>query len=169
MSSQAPNYDLTLVDRIINLIRNTELGGRMREFYYGDPIDIPTDSVPCFIAELQNTNIIQGPTGMDFVTQEVLLKIVINIKSYYDIQGDNEMAGQRALEEMAQGLNPATSQYDATSIVGIIRQNFTLVNFATNQTMQIKYGVMPRGEELVTSEVHIRFIVENFQMTPNKV
>lgn len=164
-------YDKTLPDRIIDLLKASEFGNFFKFFIYGDPIIIPYSAMPCVTVDLTSTEIIQGPTGMDYVKQTVMVKLIINRSTEFDFQNeDSEVAGQRTLEEMVQGIDVSTLQYDTRTIAGILRQNFTLGNYATDQNMRIRYiGLKQRDDDTFAMESEITFAVDTLLQVPNRV
>lgn len=163
-----PQFSDTLIDTILNIIKTSERGNYFKAFYYGDPVDFPASVMPCIAVELQKTQIASGPTGMDKVTQTVIIKVIYNKFDDLNMEEDEEVTGQRWLEEVVQGINPSTALYDDTTILGMVRTNLTLNNYAVGQDIDINYGIVPRPNETITAEGQITMTVESLQLVPNR-
>jgi len=64
---------------------------------------------------------------------------------------------------------PATSEYDLRTVASILRQNFTLGQLITNETMVIDYGVVRRPNEVWTAEVHITVAFEQYRTVTGRI
>lgn len=163
-----PSLDKTIVDRIIELLRDNQGFSLFKKFYYGDPIEIPLSDMPCIAVELLRTAIDVGPTGMDKVIQTVQIKLIYNKQNDFTTAQTSEVTGVRSLESFAQGIDPTSSEYEQHTIVGILRKNFSLGNIATNQTIDIQYGV-GRRKGGFTSECHITFVVDELKSVTERI
>jgi hypothetical protein len=162
------SLDKTLIDRVIDLLKSQQQFNFFKKFYYGDPYQIPTSYMPCVAVELLRTQIEAGATGMDRVTQTVLIKLIYDKSADYNSNDTSEVTGVRTMETLAQGIDPASSEYEGHTVASILRKNFTLANFATNQTMDIQYGIYPRNAG-PTSECHITFVVEDNKVVSGRI
>lgn len=169
--SQEVNYAETTCDIIIRLLKEWQRGNRFKDFFYGDPGEIPSDHQPCVIVDLQDVSVVQGPTGKDELIETIDVAIVLNKKDYMDQFDDSTVSDKKALELLVQGKDPITQRYDPTTVLGVLRQNFTMGNYVLNQEMDIKYRDVPRNglEEDPTREAHIFIKITRFEDTPNKV
>lgn len=164
-----PEFDKTLLDRVFELIRDNNPDGLIKEFYYGVPDDgYPADTLPCIVGEPIRTEILQGPTGMDFIVQTVTLRIIYN---KLDEMGRSmtEAPSLRKIQEVVEGIDPTTGEYDTRTLVGVLRKNFTLHANNTNQKMIIEYGNVPgtNGEE--TQEAQISFTAEGYKAVTGRI
>jgi hypothetical protein len=162
------SLEKTLVDTIIELLKAEQSFNHFKKFYYGDPYDIPQSYLPCVAVELLRTQIFEGPTGMDQITQTVQIKLIYDKSADYKIVDTSEVTGARALESLAQGIDPVSSEYEQHTVAGILRTNFTLGSIATNQTMDIKYGIVPRKAG-PTAECHITFVVDELKAVTSRM
>jgi len=149
----------TIVDTIIDLLKSQERFNYFKKFYYGDPFEIPLSAMPCIAVDLLKTSVDVGATGMDSITQTVQIKLIYNKRDDFTAGDNSEVTSVRALESYAQGIDPASSEYEQHTILGILRKNFTLGNIAINQTVDIEYGIVPRKGG-PTSECWITFVVK---------
>jgi hypothetical protein len=74
----------------------------------------------------------------------------------------------RTLESFAQGIDPTSTEYEQHTIAGILRTNFTLGQIATNQMIDIKYGIVPRKDG-PTAECHITFVVDELKIVSERM
>jgi hypothetical protein len=161
------SLDRTLVDQIIELIKNDQGFAYFKKFYYGDPLEIPPSEMPCITVDLLRTSIDAGPTGMDSIIQTVRISLIYNKRDDITMSASSEVTGVRSLEALAQGIDPATSEYESHTILGILRKNFTIGNSVHNQTVEIEYGVGNRG--VLTAECQLTFTVYSQREVSNRV
>jgi hypothetical protein len=162
------SLDKTLVDTIIELLRTNQGFSYFKKFYYGDPYEIHFSDMHCIAVELLRTQINDGPTGMDEIVQTVQIKLIYNKRDDFTTAPTTEVTGVRALESFAQGFDPTSTEYEQHTILGILRKNFTLGNIATNQTVDIKYGIVPRKGG-PTAECHITFVVDELKTVSSRL
>jgi hypothetical protein len=167
MSSQNLQYAETIGDTIIRFLKEGLPSGYFQEFFYGDPLEIPTSLMPCVVVEKIKTDIIQGPTGMDKSHYTITVKLVYNKKNDFG-KDASEVLGVRALENYAEGIDPATGEYDTRSVASILRKNFTLGQILTNETMLIQYGIVPRPGDELTAECHITVQIDEFKLVSGR-
>ena len=117
-------------------------------------MQIPTSLLPCIAIEKLGTKITAGPTGMDKIVTAVVIKLMYNKLDDFG-QETEEVVGTRKLEEYSESKDLATGEFDPLSVMGILRKNFTLGNIVLNQDIDIKYGIVPRPGNELTSECQI--------------
>lgn len=161
------SLDKPLVDTIINLLKEQQGFSYFKKFYYGDPYEIPLSDMSCVADELLRTQIYEGPTGMDVVTQTVQIKLIYNKRDDFATVSTSEVTGVRSFESFAQGIDPASTEYEQHTIAGILRKNFTLGNITTNQTIDINYGIVPRKGG-PTAECHLTFVVDKLKTVTSR-
>jgi hypothetical protein len=162
------SHEKTLVDRIIELLKSEQQFNTFKKFYYGDPYQIPTSYMPCIVVELLRTQIEAGATGQDRLTQTVQIKLIYDKAKDYSAAETTEVTGVRTLEALAQGIDPTSGEYEEHTVAGILRKNFTLGSIATNQTMDIQYGIVPRNAG-PTAECQITFVVVDNRTVSNRI
>jgi hypothetical protein len=155
------SFKETIVDVVLKKLKDNLPDGYFKTYYYGDVMEIPESSLPCVIVYKDNTDIVQGPTGKDVVLSNVVIILAYNKRNDWGNAG-NEVAGTRALEQYAEGLDPTTGEYHAKSVAGILRANFTLSNRATDQNLKIEYGITGRPKEILTAEARINCEIEEY-------
>lgn len=170
MNPQDISYSKSVVDLVRDFLSASEYGNIFKEIYYGNPPNgIPIDSIPCIAVIKDGTTVVQGATGMDDITYKLMLRVVINKKDYLTNGAWDVVLDQRRMEQIIEGENPSTGLYDNTSIIGILRTNFTLNNYSVDQKIDVTYGETrnPFINE-ATREAQIRLTVSRLILTPGK-
>lgn len=154
-------YKETIVDTVIKILKSNLPPGYFKEFYYGDPINIPTSLLPCVMVSKDKTRIIQGPTGMDLLEYPIRIQLAYNKKNELG-KSASEVIGVRTLEQYAEGRDPSTGEFSENTVAGILRKNFTLGNVATDQTIDIDYGLVMRPDKSWTGECQIKCVIQEY-------
>lgn len=170
--SQQVEFAETTVDKIIRFLKDWDNARQFKQFYYGDPGEIPINMQPCVVVNKLSTDIVMGPTGMDKVTEQIDVAVVANKTDYMgEFSSDDSVVDwQKKLELLMEGNDPATGYYDQTTIIGTLRQNLTLNNYAIKQSVRIRYGQVPRNgaDNDTTGEAHAIFTIDHLQITLSK-
>jgi hypothetical protein len=161
------SLDKTVVDRIIELLRDAQGFTFFKKFYYGDPYDVPKSDMPCIAVDLLKTHIEYGPTGMDLITQTVQIILIYDRMDELTSHSSTEVTGVRTLEAFAQGVDPTSAEYESHTILGILRKHITMENTATDQSVDIEYGIVPRKGG-ATLECHITFTIEGLKLVSGR-
>lgn len=164
-TAQQPGFAATVLDTVIGAIRDSEYGNFFRDYIYGNPEEeLSADDCPLFIAIKEESKIIQETTVHDKITYSLLFRIVIDKYHYSDTASDSEVMTFRELENMIEGQDETTGQYLPSTILGILRNNFTINGYAVNQEINVKYGkvINPLIDE-ITREAQIAMTVEKLQ------
>lgn len=164
------DYALTVSDQIKEFLKTAQYGDLFQYFFYGNPEEgIPSNQCPCVVVVKEDAEISQGPTGMDFISENILIRVVLSKREFLEEGPSDEVLTQREFEQLCQGIDATTGLYTANSIVGILRNNFTLSQTVTNQTIKVSYGkVMNPVVDEITREAQIKVFAEYYIMTPNK-
>jgi hypothetical protein len=165
-STQELQYAKTIEDTIIEFLKSNLPEGYFKNFYYGDPYEIPESLLPAICVEKIKTDVLQGATGQDHIIYTVMIKLLYCKKEDFG-KNDSEALGIRTLENYAEGIDPTTGEYDSHSVAGILRKNFTLGQILTDQTILINYGVVPRGD-LLTAECHITVAIDERKLVTGR-
>lgn len=158
-----------LIDKIIELLREGMSGDgalQIKQFYFGDPIDIPESCLPCIAVEPDRTEVEHGPTGMDDVGYNIVVKVIMDKREDWGKEDSGDVAGVRKLIELTEGQTQAT---DLGTVVGILRTNFTLGENVHNQELTIEYGVTPRPKEVLTAEASVMVNINDLIQVDNRV
>lgn len=161
-------FEETISDIIINLLKDGMGNGVFKYFYYGDPYVVPAANLPCIAVEKVKSGSKSGPTGMDKRVQVIEIKLLMNKQTEFNKKPE-EVHGARTLEQYAEGVNATTGNYDEHTVAGILRKNFTLNNNATGNDLDIDYGVTPRGNNQLLAVARITATIESLKEIPGRV
>ncbi len=150
-----PLYEKTLPDTIKDYLNKELPKGYFKIIFYGDPMNIPSSLLPCIAIEKTRTQITAGPTGMDKIVTTISINLMYNKKEDFGRTND-EMVGKRKHEEYAEAIDNESHEWFKTSVMGILRKNFTLGDVVLNQDIDINYGIVPRPGNELTAECQIR-------------
>lgn len=161
-------YKEETVDKIINFLKEWQ-NGFFKKIYNGDPGPIPIEDMPCLVIEHLGTRINVEMTGLDTSVEMIDVAIVVNKRLDQTDRNTDAVEYKRQVRLLMQGVSPANSQYDTTTLLGIIRTNFTLGDYAIDQLIDIKYGDVPRNansDELTSFEGHALCTISHHQQVP---
>jgi len=157
----------TIADEIIDLLKTNLGSAGFKQFYFGDPIAIPQSLLPAIVVEFRSSNIEVATTAQDDIFDTVVIKLIFNKKDEFN-KSANEVAGHRRLRELVQGVDASNGEVSQSSVVGILRKNFTLSSNSDNQEIVIDYGIMPRPEQVITEEAHIQVAIRQLTTVTNR-
>lgn len=169
--AQDPAYNETTSDKIKRILEDWDNANFFQKYFYGydTQMEIPLEEIPAVIINPINTRFAQGPTGADLITERVDILVMINKKDYMDEQDDETISWKKKLELMVQGQDPTTQFWDNTTILGALRNKFTLENYIFNQEGSVDYGTTPKGVvDESTGTAWIRLTLMRHVTTPNK-
>lgn len=143
------------------------LKGTFKEFYIGDPLQIPQQSLPCVVIEIQREEAAQGPTGMDILRTTVLIKLIVNKKEDFGKRA-NEVLWRSRLEAMVGARDKTSNQYLDESVLGLLRKKFTMNGRLVENSEIVEYGLTPRPQDVITEEAHVTATFEEFVEVPSR-
>lgn len=153
------SYKKTLGQRILDKLEEVFPKGMFKAYFYGDNIEIPDTLLPCVIIDKLDGEVSHGATGTDEREHRYQVKVLVNKKDEFG-KDPFESPGQSFLENTIEGVDETTGEFSTQSVLGVLRKYFTLDGTITNQEIVIRYGVRPRGENLVTLEGHVTFTAQ---------
>lgn len=140
----------------------SELRGKLKAFYIGDPWVIPGSSLPCLVINPIKTesNIIDNQR--DSHTHFIEVSLIIDARQYFNAT-PSKMVGTEFLMDTMEG-EDSSGNIDTPTILGVIRSNLDLgSNRMIQNISSIDYSVRRRTEELITLEsvatLQIEYIV----------
>ena len=84
-------------------------------------------------------------------------------------KSESEVVTKKKLERLVEGRDPVTKQYQKGTLLGVLREKFTLGNTIMEQNVDIEYPNGVRSEELITLEAHITIATEELIQVQNRV
>lgn len=154
-----------IVERILDVLK-ANFGDYFKAYYDGDPILIGQSSLPAIAIDMEEEKYDLGPTGFDNNGQQVVIKLIMNKKDDFGADDKTDQTGKK-LRILAAGRS-ANGLLLPESVVGALRTDFTLAETLLDQEISIKYGVMPRPEDVITAEAHITIVTRELQEVPNR-
>jgi len=153
-----------IADKLLEYLK-TYADKRIKQFYYGDPLLLPISNLPALIVENRSASIANGPTGLDEIDGTYIIKIVMNKKDELGKTPD-EMSCQRTLSDLLMK-RTSTNEFEATSVLGILRKYFTLGEVINDQLISVEFFTAARGE-LITEEIELLINIKDFVNVPNR-
>jgi hypothetical protein len=151
-------------EKVIALMK-AAFSSQFKTFYDGDPILIGESSYPamCFLLDEQVIEV--ENTGQDSDVQSLTIKLVLNKKDDYGASDTVDLT-QKKLRYMVGARDPATGRWYDSTVLGVLRKNFTLGGTVTDQKIKVTYRpvIRPSGMkdvDMVTQEAHI--VIENIE------
>jgi len=148
------------VARVIKLLQNA-FGDNFKTYYDGDPEQIPLFNMPAIIVDQISDETTEAAYGQDDVTDQMVVKVVLNKRD--DFAGEIDLVNMTAkrLRDIISKRDPVTHDYFPNTVKGVLRQHLTDDITALAPTMNVDYGIRPRGggEDFATftAEGHVTF------------
>lgn len=142
------------VDKLVEFLRE-EFGAQFKAYYNGDPDVIPDFNLPCVSVIKNSDQIANGPTGMQRVTEELVVKVIYNKADDWTATTDEVDLTEKKFRDIVESRDPETGDYLSQTLKHALMNRFTAEGLQLNQAMTFELGVLPRSEELVTQEGHL--------------
>lgn len=120
---------MTQKDPIIKLYfdlieKNTPV---FKAYYYGDPIRVPSSSMPVICASRRMTTVSYGDNANDEHAMQIVFTIIADVRK--DIADDKQMVpGWDMIFDIVEGRDPKTLLLKPDSLLSILRHNFGIAN-----------------------------------------
>lgn len=128
-------------------------------YFNGDPIIIPKNYLPAICVEKISSSATQTSTQRDDLHSVVVIKLILNKEDDFN-QSDTEDSTLKKMEHMVEGRDDVSRQYLSNSLLGVLRQYFTMGNRITLQEEEVDYGISKRPDQTITAECHIKLSIE---------
>ncbi|WP_298585129.1 hypothetical protein [uncultured Kocuria sp.] len=147
------------VQRVIKLMKDA-FDTDFKEYYDGDPEDIPLFNLPAIIVTQTRDDTVEGAYAQDDVTEEIVIKVVLNKKDDFDNdKADPLNMTERKIREYVGRRDPETGEYGEKTVKGVLRRFGTEGIVAVAPRVSVEYGIVPRMNNLLTSEGHVTFTI----------
>lgn len=160
------NYRPFIVDTILSFLQSG-LGGAFKMYFFGDPIDIASQQMPCIIVAKERGSIEVGPTGMDENTEEIVITVVVNKRDEIG-KPTHERPAHRTVMELVEGRDATTGEFLPNTVMGVLRKSITLGNVIVNQIASPEYQTNLRDSDLFTEEGIARISVTELITVSNR-
>jgi hypothetical protein len=155
-------------ERVLRFLKDQFGAGVFKSYFEGDPIQIGMSSLPSLVVEKIGGTVTAGPTGMDRLTEQILIKVIFNKKDDFGAS-DNVDLTEKKLRQMVEGRVDTTGYYEDKSLMGCLRANYTLGQAVVGQDINIGYDVNPfRPDQIITSEAHVTISMEELIVVPTR-
>lgn len=139
MSNFAQTFSERVAEVLQDNLKSTPVGPNIKAWEPGDVMSI---ALPGVLIEKQSTMYrAKPPTGMDVRFHTLAVRVVWDRRKGLKSTNSGRIGGSRLdLERLVEGVDPTTNALSASSIIGILRANFTLRNVAVDQQEDVRYG-----------------------------
>ena len=141
------SYDSDGVELVLQLIRE-QFGDDFKAYFNGQPTELPKSVLPCVMATETNGTVDEDATGLDRITETILIIVALNDKD--DLSSDPEVTlTDFKLRKIVKGQYPAghPNQYEYVrkSIMYALRRFITLNDNVISNDIQTDFDVNQRG------------------------
>lgn len=135
----------------------TQYGEFFHAYFEGDPGDIPQSLLPCLVVWKKSGTSNPGPTGTQDITEEIVIQAIMSKKDDFGaaVAYPTTDMTNRKLRMLAEGRDESTAAYLDNTICGVLSKNITLGDNVLQMTIGTDYVLARRGNNMLTSEVHV--------------
>jgi len=156
-------YKDPIIEKIFSNVRAVLNEEVIKTIFYGDPLFIAKDDLPCLIGSKDVTEVDDASNAEDYHRMTIVLTLVVDIRQFFDDTPKNIHVGFQRLYDMMEGRN-SNYTLKSTSLIDIMRKNHDLGNNANldlEVPMRVDYGftVGKRGENVWAQEANMSFSV----------
>lgn len=156
---------------IVKVLRDTYVGSsEIKTVYDSDPDLIATDEMPCITVEKQSDSSTYGSTGYIDVTEQIMIKVIINKADDWEETTDHEQHAMKRLRALVERRDPSDPRaYAQGTIRHTLTNRLEAAGVAISAAVRTEYGVDPsRGEEFLTAEAHLTVEVSYSMKSPTR-
>ncbi len=153
------------VDRVLTLLKDTF--GDQFSYFNGELLNVSENYMPCMMVTETASLIDTDATGLDILTETIIIIVVLNKKDDLGGSDDIELTDYR-LRKLVQGQDPTTKEYLTDSVLGALRTHFTMSNDTLYQNMQVDFTPNLRGgaDAIATQEGYITITIRRLVPVP---
>lgn len=143
----------TIPQLIIDLLK-TEMRHKFKLYREGDPIIPPQGALPALFITETETNYSLGATMHDRIEHRLLIQVVLDKKAEFG-NPDASLSLDKKLDQIIQDRDD-NGYFKSGTMMKVLRENYTLgKNMLIENISTVRKGVVPRTEEIVTTEGHV--------------
>lgn len=162
------DFALTLCEEIRNLIKDgLPENNPFKEHFIGDPLFIGQSFLPCICYVLNSSSYPgEAPTGTEEVITSITIRVVFNKKNEFG-KSSKDVTLQQTMQNIIEGRDATTKKLISNTILGILREKYTLQGKAIRQISEVNYRPnLDRPDEItLEGEINLtldeRFILDN--------
>lgn len=152
----------------LRILFKEAFGDFFKEYYEGDPLEIPAAAFPCIVVQKNRARIRLDATGTDLLESEVTISIIYNKSEDFGARSDKDLTEQK-LREKIEGRDPVTRQFLPDTIMYLLRTNITLGQTKLSLDADWEYSYVERINNIVTSEATIQIISTDRILVTNRI
>jgi len=156
----------TVAQKLLSLLQNT-FKDQFRTYRVGDPILPGQEDLPAIFVTETQLKVKQGATGMDELEHSLEIQIVFNKKDELG-NPDNGNTLDTKIDTCIFGIDEETGEYLDASILGLIRKNLTLDGLSFDTQVEVRKGIVPRPQDMLTAEGQVDVTISEFQVVNNR-
>ena len=157
-----------VIDALIAVLKTNLPQGLIKSYYEGDPVLIGKSSLPAIAIAKTKGKVGVSATGTDDINDVIEIKIIFDKADDYGASDSVDMT-ERKLRLIVEDRDPVTGYFKSSSIMGILRTNYTLGGVTLQQDADVMYFIESRPENQYTSEAHITFSTRERVYVPNRI
>lgn len=142
------------IAKLLGFLRE-EFGSQFKAYYDGDPDLIPDFNMPCIVVVKNGDQSSNGPTGLQRVTEQLVVKVIYNKADDWTAKTDEVNLTEKKIRDIVESRDPETGAYLKTTLKHALLNRFTVDGLELDQRLAFELGTLPRTEELVTEEGHL--------------
>lgn len=155
-----------VVSRVKTLMKTT-FGDYFKNYYEGDPIEIPKANLPCMIIEKVTGNIDVDATGTDSFGTQLNIRLLLDKADDYGVSDDVDMT-ELKLRRLVEARHVTTGEFLPKTVLGVMRTNITMGSSVLSNQTDIGYDLQPRRGGVVTSEALVQIVTRERINVPNR-
>lgn len=148
-------FQTTLTKHILQLLKDNVPSGIFATYYDGDPVVIPQENYPAICVVKKRSTITARAMGVDDKVEYFNLVLAFDKRQEFDKSAD-EVVLQETMELLAEGIDEVTGTYSQASVVGILRNKFSLEGWIFNSSQDITYPLNPNRGTVLSQECIIQ-------------
>lgn len=155
-----------VISRLKDLMKET-FGDYFKNYYEGDPIQIPKANLPCVIIEKTRGDAKLSATGTDDLGSQINIRLILDKASDYGAD-DSTDTTETKLRLLMEGRDPQTGSYLPNSVFGAVRTRITLGGSSLSTDSDVTYVLQPRPGKIVTSEALMQIVTRERVFVPDR-
>lgn len=172
---QDTQYQDDGVANVIKILKDT-FGDYFKEYYDGEPENIPESMLPCVMVIAPSISVQMGATGTDTIEEEIRIIVNLNKKDDLGAQTNDDLTMFR-LRKLIMGQKPGSqdtlTEYHDETFLAAIRRHITLGNHAVSSYVDVEFeqaiiGINDEGVETWVQRGYITIRAERQALIPSR-
>lgn len=151
---------------MMNMIKK-QFGDLFNAYFIGAPDVIPEAAFPCLVVQKTAASFTAGATMTDDKTEQIMIHVLANGKEGFGTPDDDDTV-MRQIQNLVEGVDPASGQFLATSLMHVVRQNITFNDNIIDNSVEINYDVTVRPNQPSIMEAIVVVTTKERMLLPNR-